>query len=436
MPGTICPQGQYSDVAVILLSPKEVAIKALFSRNFQDGATFSVSNLLVSFALVFVLTIFTFGSAIPAGLFIPNILAGACLGRAIGELFREANPALDVHPGVYALVGSAGMLSGFSRMTISLTMIMLEITANMHLILPIMLSVFVAKTIADRFIVSAYDLVLELNPDVHMLEGDLDEDRLLVLEKLTVHDACTTDVLVLRGVEPMSNVVSILSRSSYGFYPVVDAQNHLLGVVGRVQLARSLSETAASSEDLDDSATPTDSSNNMRTMIAVMRYADAAPMVVHWSAPLAREFRHFRTNGMQHLCVVDEEHKLQGFLTRTDFSRLCQAGQHGRDELAHIVNRKVAAAAAWGSGGFSSQSQAQSFGIVPAHQASRTFDSGSLDASSAGLDSGPFSEPISSLRTSTEDRQNSKELQPLGACPPGSLPEETYSNPSEGNGEP
>ena len=43
-------------------------------------------------------------------LFIPNILSGACLGRAIGEALDRSG--YNVHPGVYALVGATGMLSG------------------------------------------------------------------------------------------------------------------------------------------------------------------------------------------------------------------------------------------------------------------------------------------------------------------------------------
>merc|ERR1719453_610283 len=115
MPSTICPEGQYSDVAALLLAPKEKAIKALFTRQFKDGAHFEISGLIAAALITYVLTLATFGSAMPAGLFIPNILFGACVGRAIGQEVNLMVPDMDVHPGIYALMGAAGMLAGFSR---------------------------------------------------------------------------------------------------------------------------------------------------------------------------------------------------------------------------------------------------------------------------------------------------------------------------------
>eukprot|EP00931_Biecheleriopsis_adriatica_P111932 TRINITY_DN8640_c0_g1_i1.p1 TRINITY_DN8640_c0_g1~~TRINITY_DN8640_c0_g1_i1.p1 ORF type:complete len:1171 (+),score=203.53 TRINITY_DN8640_c0_g1_i1:67-3579(+) len=324
--GSICPEGEYSVAGYILLQPKEAVIKALFSREMAHGAELDVKTLLWCFVIVFFTTILTFGSAIPVGLFIPNILAGACLGRAWGEVLKN-DFGEDVHIGVYAMLGSAGCLAGFSRVTISLVVIFLEITNNVNLVLPLMLVIMVSKSIADRFGPSVYDLVLELNPEVHVLEDDLSEDHLLVLQSLTVHDVCTPDVIVLREYEPIQQIVTLLMQTSFSGYPVVADDDRLVGLVLRSSLVLLLEYRSVDSTELVD----------------VLELAEDFPEIVSWSNPVARCFYHFRSSGLQHMCVVDSTGLLLGILTRTDFAKLCKGGAEGVEAVKHFITEKAMA---------------------------------------------------------------------------------------------
>ena len=62
------------------------------------------------------------GLQIPMGHFVPNMLSGAALGRLYGKLLKTwlKNTDIDISPGIYAQIGSAAQLSGFTRMTIAL----------------------------------------------------------------------------------------------------------------------------------------------------------------------------------------------------------------------------------------------------------------------------------------------------------------------------
>ena len=51
----------------------------------------------------------------------------------------------EVYPGIYALIGSASFLSGVMRMTLSLTVIMIEATQQVTFGVPIMVSVVVGS---------------------------------------------------------------------------------------------------------------------------------------------------------------------------------------------------------------------------------------------------------------------------------------------------
>lgn len=115
------------------------------------------------------LTAVTFGASIPAGIFLPSLTIGACVGRAVGIgiaavqrshptawIFSSACPTDGpcVNPSVYAVIGAAAALGGVTRMTISLVrapyerrsltrlqvVILLELTGAVDLVLQIMMA--------------------------------------------------------------------------------------------------------------------------------------------------------------------------------------------------------------------------------------------------------------------------------------------------------
>eukprot|EP01071_Lankesteria_metandrocarpae_P015636 Lankesteria_metandrocarpae@DN991_c0_g1_i1.p1 len=146
----------------------------------EDEAEASYSDYSLSFGIfleiVFVViirftqTVFTFGCMVPAGIFIPSLTVGALLGRVTGLLMIKLNSVFEVvdchkciHPGVYALIGAASVLGGVTRMTISLVVIMFELTGGLNYIVPFMLSVMVAKWTADYFCPSGiYDTYIKI----------------------------------------------------------------------------------------------------------------------------------------------------------------------------------------------------------------------------------------------------------------------------------
>jgi CBS domain-containing protein len=209
-------------------------------------------------------------------------------------------------------------------------MIMLEITNNMRMLVPLIVTIMVSKIIADSIAHGVNHQVLHLNPYVHLLEDALSEDQLLVLEGLTVHDACVSEVVVLHETEPIGQITTLLEATTFEGYPVIDSHNRLIGVVTRVQLAKALINYNSVKSTFFD--------------IAAMCCTD--PDITLWTMPLSRAFHHFRSSGLQRLCVVDETHELIGILTRTDFSRLGKPGHEGVEEIRSLINRKHARAAA------------------------------------------------------------------------------------------
>uniref|UniRef100_H2YSM8 Chloride channel protein n=1 Tax=Ciona savignyi TaxID=51511 RepID=H2YSM8_CIOSA len=126
----------------------------------------SFSNLALALLFKGIITVFTFGIKVPTGLFIPSMGVGAIMGRLIGVgveqlVYNYPDCALwktschaghsCVTPGLYAMVGAAATLGGVTRMTVSLVVIMFELTGGLQYIVPLMAAAMFSKWVGDAF---------------------------------------------------------------------------------------------------------------------------------------------------------------------------------------------------------------------------------------------------------------------------------------------
>ncbi|KAL8948397.1 MAG: hypothetical protein Q9222_005412 [Ikaeria aurantiellina] len=109
----------------------------------KSGNTKFIGWLVYGTLVKLVLTIITFGCKVPSGIIIPALDAGAFFGRLVGQWVTT------ISPGIFAMVGAAAFLAGVSRMTISLCVIMFELTGELEYIVPHMIAILVAKWVAD-----------------------------------------------------------------------------------------------------------------------------------------------------------------------------------------------------------------------------------------------------------------------------------------------
>jgi len=94
--------------------------------------------------LKIVATLFSFVSGTPGGMFAPTLFIGAMLGAAVGGAEHVVLPHLSGSPGTYALVGMGVLFAGFLRAPMTSVFMVLEVSGNYSIILP----VIVANTIA------------------------------------------------------------------------------------------------------------------------------------------------------------------------------------------------------------------------------------------------------------------------------------------------
>ncbi|XP_071396707.1 H(+)/Cl(-) exchange transporter 6 isoform X3 [Centroberyx affinis] len=206
-----CPNKTYNDMATLFFNPQEAAIYQLFH---QDG-TFSPVTLSVFFVLYFLLACWTYGVSVPSGLFVPALLCGASFGRLVANLLK-INLGMDIYSGTFALIGAASFLGGVVRMTISLTVILIESTNEITYGLPIMITLMVAKWTGDFFNKGIYDIHIELR-GVPLLEWETEVE----MDKLTASDIMEPNLTYVYPHTRVQSLVSILRTTVYHAFPVV-----------------------------------------------------------------------------------------------------------------------------------------------------------------------------------------------------------------------
>jgi H+/Cl- antiporter ClcA len=145
-----CPPGQYNGLASLLSVSQTNALRALLKQ--QASTDFSLATLILFSLIYFFGAALIAGSTLVSGLMVPFLLVGAGYGRLVGQVVQTiVGTAWPIEVGLYAVIGATSFFGGVSRMTISLSVIMLEITGNMSLLLPIMITAMVSKWVGTMF---------------------------------------------------------------------------------------------------------------------------------------------------------------------------------------------------------------------------------------------------------------------------------------------
>jgi len=191
----------------------------------------------------------------------PTILAGCSLGGALGNILEDwLGPSVHAP---YSLMGAVALLGGIQRSPISLCVVILEGTGQVHWLLPIIVTTILSKWVGDRFSPSVYHAAIHLKkmPVVTREESSFLEDWLQSQTAESImtpgpgrgEDAADAimglsgeEVAPPRGVlclplhAKVGTVVDMLSMSSCNGFPVVKTSKGgdrtLVGIVLREQL--------------------------------------------------------------------------------------------------------------------------------------------------------------------------------------------------------
>ena len=236
-----CADGEYHPIASLFFTDGNDAIKLLFHMHEH---TFPPQALLLFFFFYISLATITYGIAVPSGLFVPSLLSGAAFGRLFGNIFYKLFPDKVAFSNTYSLIGAAAVLGGMARMTISLTVILLEATGNEQFVLPLMIALFCARIVGSLFNSDLYHIHIHLKPGVHFLDPEL--RAISGHHDLFAGHIMSKDVVFVRPIEKVSTVYDLLSTCDHSYFPVVDTEDRdvLYGTISRNVLSTLLQQRA------------------------------------------------------------------------------------------------------------------------------------------------------------------------------------------------
>lgn len=354
-------QGSYSESATLFFGTGEQAVYHLFSKHTHNQFSYAaMSSMLV---IYFVMACWSAGTHMSSGLVVPMLLIGGLYGRMVGCLFVDAF-GIQTHkywawmdPGAFALLGSVSFFGGVTRLTMSLTVIMVEITNDIHQLLLIMITIMVAKWTGDFLSHPLYHALLEfkcipfLGHEPMLIKND---GSVLNLDLFTAQDSMTKPVKTVNMFASVHSICKVLLGCTHCGFPVVKSlgeklENTFCGEITRLELRNLMTRpelfirktdfnTTVRMPHVSDIMHPhfrvSKKSPHLATDELLQQYineetysdyfVNLSPYIndsgvsvpLHFS--LHRAYILFRTLGLRHMTVVSHTNQVEGILTRKD----------------------------------------------------------------------------------------------------------------------
>ncbi|MCJ1249357.1 hypothetical protein MMC30_006580 [Trapelia coarctata] len=301
-------------------------------REASEDKSRYIGWLVYGTAVKLILTTITFGCKVPSGIIIPALDAGAFFGRLIGQWITT------ISPGIFAMVGAAAFLAGVSRMTISLCVIMFELTGELEYIVPHMIAILVAKWVADALEKEGvYDLAqtvlghpfLDLDHSMSIVQSENALVQVLIPPKQTMDEITVNvpkDGLVLRQVLQIkldqlrrrglldAGLVLVQDGMLQGYLAEGELEFGLENI-GRIYEATSCVRLLGNADEGE---------------FDLSMFVDRTPLTICAQAPVEYAVEMFGKLGLRYLCVLEEgSSKLVGLIIKKRLVMWLESVKHG-----------------------------------------------------------------------------------------------------------
>lgn len=199
-----------------------------------DDVTITIGLMVVLLLLKLLATTFTLGAGNSGGVFAPALFMGAMVGGIVGQFGHVLWPETVISPGAFALVGMAALFAGAARSPITAIVIVLEMSNDYRLILPLLMAVVITTILTDVLHPDTiYTLKLRLK-GIHLSqEQDVD-----VLQEVQVQDIMQSNYQTVKPDMLLPDLLPLLTMSHHHGFPIVDENKHLVGIITLTDIER------------------------------------------------------------------------------------------------------------------------------------------------------------------------------------------------------
>jgi chloride channel protein, CIC family len=150
------------------------------------------------------------------------------LGGAVGQLSHQWYPNIVGSPGAFALVGMGAFFAGVAKAPIGALLMVCEMTGGYGLVVPLMLTSVVAIILSQRWGIFEKQVLNKFHSPAHR-----DDTVINVLQRIKVADLYRKEipVTILPIDMNLGTLRRLITRSQDIFFPVVDENFHLYGIL-------------------------------------------------------------------------------------------------------------------------------------------------------------------------------------------------------------
>jgi CIC family chloride channel protein len=224
--------GLYGDQPYIpaVMGVEYAFIDRIFTyTNILAGGVTLLATLAIFSLLKFFTTSATLGSGGSGGIFAPTLFIGGGLGGALGWIFAFIAPTVINPTGamVFALVGMASLFGSSARAPITCIVIIMEMTNDYFLILPLMVAVSSAYLVSAVLEPESIYTMKLARRGVHVQRGT----HVGALKAVKVGSVMTKDPTILHPTMTTSEVFEVINRTHHTKFPVVDDFGNVIGIL-------------------------------------------------------------------------------------------------------------------------------------------------------------------------------------------------------------
>jgi CIC family chloride channel protein len=177
-------------------------------------------------------TSFTLGAGGSGGVFAPTLFMGAGLGGAMGGAFVFLFPDAFLLPptgviGSFALVGMAALFAGAGRAPITCIIMLMEMTLDYTMILPLMIAVSAAYLVSSLMEEQSIYTLKLYRRGIHIRRGL----HVGALKAVKVSDIMTPRPTVLSPSMTTEEVFAIIDQTHHTKFPVIDENGNVVGIL-------------------------------------------------------------------------------------------------------------------------------------------------------------------------------------------------------------
>ncbi|KAF8837685.1 hypothetical protein BDN67DRAFT_1026839 [Paxillus ammoniavirescens] len=321
-----------------------------------------VNSLLLGTFIRMGLVVMSYGAKVPAGIFVPSMAIGATFGRMVGIIVKSISRAYPqsgmfavcdpdipcITPGTYAFLGAAAALSGVMRITVTVVVVMFELTGALTYILPTMMVILVTKAVGD-FIGTRGIAEETIRFNGYPILDQDDHSSNVAVSEVMKKDL---SVLYATGMA-VNDVEGVLASTDVKGFPIVASKSSqvLSGYIGRTELRYvldkaqhmgdvtaetlcSFSRQASDQEDFvlsgvtsgsalgaeEDVAVELLETTASNDVLKVWPWVNQTPLTVSPRLPLEIVMQLFKRMGPR-VILVEEQGSLKGLVTVKDVLR-------------------------------------------------------------------------------------------------------------------